>query len=298
MVAAFQAAVDEDPNNVYARFNLATLLAADGLHERALAELERLTALVPGYEGGAAWYARGQSLLALGRWAEAMSSFERVLRLPYTGRCSHARATAGNAAALDRLGRREEARAARARAAALATREGREALEEGNIYASTRRWTDAVAAYDRSAGHDWSGAPVARLNRGLCKQAQGKLYEALADLQAAQARLPDLSAEDLARAVVHSSEEGAGGLGRLVDGLVATMADALGHYNRASVRARLENLPGAAEDLRAALALAPELAREARGDADFTRLRHDPAHADLFGPPHQDRPNPYSYSGA
>src|SRR5215831_4308470 len=123
LVTAFEAAVAEEPENVYARFNLATLLAGEARHEEALEQLDRVTELVPGYEGGAAWYHQGRSLLALARHTEAANAFDRVLKIPYTGRCSHAAATLGKAAALEKLGRRDEARAVRAHAEELANRE-------------------------------------------------------------------------------------------------------------------------------------------------------------------------------
>src|SRR5262249_59921831 len=97
-------------NNVYARFNLASLLAAEDHHEEALTHLDKVNTLVPGYEGGAAWLRRGNSLVALGRWAEAVAAFDRVLKIPYTGRCSHAAAVARKAVVLDKLGRKQEAK--------------------------------------------------------------------------------------------------------------------------------------------------------------------------------------------
>src|SRR5262249_42888127 len=102
LVAVFRAAVDDEPDNIYARFNLANLLAAEDRHVEALAHFDRINAKTPGYEGGAAWLRRGDSLLALGRHAEAVASFDRVLRIPYTGRCSHATAQAKKAVALDK----------------------------------------------------------------------------------------------------------------------------------------------------------------------------------------------------
>src|SRR4030095_15269942 len=104
LLTAFTEAVDDDPENVYARFNLAKLLAAEGRHQEAVAHLDRVNKLVPGYEGGAGWFNRGVSLAAMGRYAEAAASFDRVMKVPYTGRCSHATALAKKAAALDKLG--------------------------------------------------------------------------------------------------------------------------------------------------------------------------------------------------
>jgi len=282
LVAAFAAAVEEDPNNVYARFSLAILLAAEGKHDQALEQLERVSALVPGYEGGAAWFNRGRSLLALGRFAEAVSAFDRVLKIPYTGRCSHAAASLNKAAALEKLGRRDEARSVRTHAEELANREGREWLEEGNIHASAQQYAEAIASYDRSAAHVWRGRAVALLNRALCKKAVGAFHAALSDLQAARAGVTMAARAELARALVFSAEQGPAEVPRIVDRLLATMATALERYNRAFARARAGNLPAAAEDLRQALTLAPELRAEASGEADFQALRRDPRYAHLW----------------
>jgi tetratricopeptide (TPR) repeat protein len=282
LVAAFEAAVEEDPDNVYARFNLANLLAAEGRHDQAIAELDRVSELVPGYEGGASWYNRGRSLLALGRYVEAVASFDRVLKIPYTGRCSHAAATLQKAAALEKLGRKEEAKGVRAHAEELANREGREWLEEGNIHASARQYTDAIASYDKSVAHIWRGRAVALLNRALCKKAMGGFHGALADLQGARAGVTSVSAAELGRALVFSAEQGPAEVPRVVDRLLTAMAAALESYNRAFVRARLGNLAGAADDLRKALGMAPELRTEARTEADFLPLRQDPRFADLW----------------
>jgi hypothetical protein len=69
---------------------------------------------------------------------------------------------------------------------------------------------------------------------------------------------------------------------RIIDRLLQVMVAALERYNRAFVRARLGHLDGAAEDLKQALSLAPELREEARGEADFIPLRQDPTFADLW----------------
>jgi len=282
LVAAFEAAVEEDPDNVYARFNLANLLAAEGRHEQALEQFDRVNALVPGYEGGAALYNRGRSLLALGRYVEAMAAFDRVLTIPYTGRCSHAAATFSKAAALERLGRNHDARGVRAHAEELANREGREWLEEGNIHASAQQYTDAIASYDKSIAHIWRGRAVALLNRALCKKAMGGFHGALADLQAAQVGVQSVAPAELSRALVFSAEQGPAGVPRVVERLLAAMTVALERYNRAFVRARLGNLAGAAEDLREAINLAPELRGEARTESDFRALREDGRYADLW----------------
>jgi tetratricopeptide (TPR) repeat protein len=292
LVAVFQAAVDDDPDNVYARFSLADLLAAEDRHEEALAHLDRITVLIPGYEGGATWLKRGTSLVALGRLAEAVASFERVLKIPYTGRCSHAAAAAKKAAALDRLGRKQEARVMRTQADELGRREGLEWLNEGNIYASAGEYLEAISSYDKSIAFDWKGRPVAMLNRGLAKKALGKLEEAITDIEAALVHAASLAPEEMSRALIRADgqepEQVLGVLGRLV----ATMSDAVTRYNRASVRARLGNLAGAAEDLRAALALAPELSKEARTEAGFKPLRTDPSYSDLWPPAPEASPPP------
>jgi tetratricopeptide (TPR) repeat protein len=286
LVAVFQAAVNDEPDNIYARYSLADLLAAEDRHEEAILHLDRVSALVPGYEGGGAWFKRGNSLMALGRYAEAAASFDRVLKMPYTGRCSHAAAMTRKASALDKLGRRAEAKAARARAEELGNREGLEHLDEGNIYFSAGKHADAIAAYDRSLGFSWRGRPVALLNRGLAKKALGKLDEALADIEAALANALDLAPAEMSRALIRcdqrSDDEGLGPVLEVLGRLVATMSDAFTRYSRAFVRARLGNLPGAADDLRAALALAPELSREAQADSVFKSLRQDPAYQDIW----------------
>jgi tetratricopeptide (TPR) repeat protein len=282
LLAAFEAVVEDEPDNIYARFNLATLLAADGCHERALVHLEKVNALVPGYEGGAAWYARGLSLLALRRFTDAIAAFERVLRIPYTGRCSHALAHLNQAVALDKLGRRDEARAARARADEVGNREGLEWLNEGNGHLLAGRLEEALTAYDRSIAYPWKGRPMALLQRGLGRKSQGKLNEALADLKAALLEAEGADPAELQLILGVFDHGGPTEALRSLDRVVGTMIDALTYYNRAFVRARLGNLPGAAEDLRAALALVPELAREAKTDADFAPLRAAPEYAHMF----------------
>jgi len=282
LVAVFRAAVNDDPDNVYARYSLANLLADEERHEEALGHLDRVTALVPGYEGGAAWYRRGSSLLALGRYAEAVAAFDRVLKIPYTGRCSHAAAMGKRAAALEKLGRRQEAKAAHAHAEQLENREGLSWLDEGNMYSSAGQHAEAIAAYEKSIAIKWRGRPVALLNRGLAKKALGKLDEALADIETALLNATDLAPAEMSRALIRSEKDGPGEVLNVLGNMVATLTDAFAHYNRASVRARLGNLPGAAEDLRAALALAPELSKEASADAGFKTLRQDPAYSDLW----------------
>jgi tetratricopeptide (TPR) repeat protein len=284
LVAVFRAAVDDEPNNVYARFSLASLLAAEDRHEEALLHFDRVNALVPGYEGGAAWFRRGDSLMAMGRFAEAAASFDRVLRIPYTGRCSHATALSKKATALDRLGRRQDAKSARAQSEDLAYREGLEWLSEGNIYYSSGEYLEAIGSYDKSIGFAWRGRTIAVLNRGMTKMALGKLDEALADLQSALSRPDDLAPASMGRSLICSDARDPQEVVRVIDHLVEQMSEAFVHYNRASVRVRLGNLPGAADDLRAALAIIPELAKEAVADAGFKALRQDPAYSDLWPP--------------
>jgi tetratricopeptide (TPR) repeat protein len=282
LVAVFRAAVEDEPDNIYARFNLANLLAAEDRHQEAITHLDRVNALVPGYEGGAAWLRRGDSLVALGRYAEAVASFDRVLRIPYTGRCSHATTLAKKAAALDKLGRRLDAKTTRTQAEQLGHREGLEWLNEGNMYHAAGEHLEAVASYDKSIAFDWRGRPVAQINRGLTKKALGKLDEALADIQAASEKAAALSPADLGRALMRAGESDPSDVTSVLDQLVAQLSEAFIHYNRASVRVRLGNLPGAADDLRAALALVPELAKEVLADAGFKAMRQDPAYADLW----------------
>jgi tetratricopeptide (TPR) repeat protein len=282
LVAVFRAAVEDEPDNIYARFNLANLLASEDRHQEALAHLDRVNALVPGYEGGAAWLRRGDSLMALGRHAEAVASFDRVIKLPYTGRCSHATALTKKASALDRLGRRQEAKAARTQADEAAYREGLEWLNEGNIYHDAREYQEAIASYSKSIASAWSGGSVALLNRGLTKKAVGKLDEALADLQLALEKAAQLSPAHLGRALIRGGESDPTDVLAVLDHMVGELSEAFALYNRASVRVRLNNLAGAADDLRAALAIAPELAKEAAADAAFQALREDPAYSDLW----------------
>src|SRR5262252_9325197 len=222
LVAVFRAAVNDDPDNVYARYSLANLLADEDRHEEALGHLDRVNALVPGYEGGAAWYRRGSSLLALGRYAEAVAAFDRVLKIPYTGRCSHAGAMEKRAGALEKLGRRQEAKAARAHAEQLESREGLTWLEEGNIYASAGDYAEAIATYEKSIAIKWRGRPVALLNRGLAKKALGKLDEALADIETALLNASDLAPAEMSRALIRSETVGPGEVLNVLGNLVAT----------------------------------------------------------------------------
>jgi tetratricopeptide (TPR) repeat protein len=147
VLESFMAVVAEEPDNIYARFSLANLLAADGKHQQALHHLDEVNARMPGYEGGGPWIVRGNCLAALGRYSEAVAAFDQALRIPYSGRCSHAVAMTNKAAALDKLGRSLEAMAARGQARELAEREKRDwqaeqAASRADVAEATRLASD------------------------------------------------------------------------------------------------------------------------------------------------------------
>lgn len=75
----FQTAIKLDPDMAQCRLWLGRILASKKKHESALPHYTRAVALDPAY--GYAYAKRGESLLELGRWREAVEDFDRALNL-------------------------------------------------------------------------------------------------------------------------------------------------------------------------------------------------------------------------
>lgn len=274
LIAPMRAALEENPKNTYARFELANALASVGRHEEAVRELDHLLAQDPDYEHGAAWYNRGNSLVELGRLEDAVASYAEALARPFDGRSA---AAANQALALEQLGRDAEAAAARAQVEVWATEEAQTAMAQGHEHFGAERWAEALAFYEAAARLPWPGAHASLLNGAICLDHLGRGDEALRWVDASLECAPDWPPAVLHKGIFLATQrQFAEALALVNRALELGGPEPLALFNRAEIHARLRQNEEALADLEQALALAPE-ARQHLDDTDaFAELSADP----------------------
>jgi tetratricopeptide (TPR) repeat protein len=199
---------------------------------------------------------RGNALLALRRFDEAVASYDRALRL----RPAYADALCNRGAALHALKRFDEALAACDRSIALQPDYAEAHCNRGNTLRELRRHDEAVEACDRALALAPDFAE-AHCNRGSALHALRRFDESLASFDRALALRPDY-AEALCNrgAALHALKRFDEAL-VACDRSVALQPDyAPAHSNRGNTLRELRRHDEAVEACDRALALAPDLA--------------------------------------
>ncbi|MCC6207455.1 MAG: glycosyltransferase family protein [Gammaproteobacteria bacterium] len=161
------------PDHSEALHLLAVLALQLGHAEASVRLAERAMVVDPRSERG--FLARGIALQSLGRYPEALASYDHALSLaPRLGETWYRR---GNV--LHDLGRREDAIASYDRALALAPESIGAAYNRGLVLQELRRHEEALASYDRALTL-WPGFVDAHYNRGLILHELQRYDEALA----------------------------------------------------------------------------------------------------------------------
>ncbi len=275
----FRKTLAKDPNNVYARFELANALASEGKHDEAVANLDHLLRVDPNYENGAAWYNRGNSLGPLGRFEEAVRSYDEALARPFDDRAA---ALSNKAHALEQLGRHDLAEGARRAASAEAAVEGEQLLERANRHFADGEWAKAIALYRASIARGWEGAHVALLNGAICNNHLKKNEAALEWIDECLRRAPNF-VPAIAHKGIFLNE-----LGRSADAIawldraLEAGPDPIALFNRGCAHATLGQADAALADLRHAISLSADL-REYLNESSLDSLRHDPRFGALTG---------------
>jgi tetratricopeptide (TPR) repeat protein len=218
---------------------------------------------------------RGNALLALRRFDEALASYDRALAL----RPAYADALCNRGAALHALKRYDEALVACDRTIALQPDYAEAHSNRGNTLRQLQRYTDAVDACDRALALA-PGFADAHCNRGSALHALERFDEALASFDRALALRPAYHDALCSRsAALHA-------LKRYDEALVAcdrTIALQPGyaeaHCNRGNTLRELRRYDEAVEACDRALALAPDYAEAHcnRGNALHVLQRFDEA---------------------
>ncbi len=185
-------AVKVDPRNPVAQGNLGAAQARLGRFADAVASFERAIALAPNQPDAHA--NRANALAELGRPAAALEGYGRALAL----RPDHAEAQAGRAGALRALGRLSEALAAAEAALALRPDLAEAHNARGTALTDLGRAADALAALDRAIALN-PGMAKAHANRAGLLCTMRRFSEALASAGQAVALTPDDASAELAR---------------------------------------------------------------------------------------------------
>jgi predicted O-linked N-acetylglucosamine transferase (SPINDLY family) len=159
------ARIPEDADELNRRGNALRKL---GRYDEALLSYDRALALRPDYH--AAHYNRSNVLLELDRPDEAVASLDRVL----AGNPNDAEALTVRGNALLELGRPEEALASYDRALTLAPNALAALYNRGNVLADLGRHQEALAAYAAAIAID-PGCADAHYNESLCRLLMGDL---------------------------------------------------------------------------------------------------------------------------
>ena len=185
-------AVKVDPRNPVAQGNLGTAQARLGRFTEAVASFDRAIALAPNQPDAHA--NRANALAELGRPAAALDGYGRALAL----RPDHAEAQAGRAGALRALGRLPEALAAAEAALALRPDLAEAHNARGTALTDLGRAADALVALDRAIALN-PGMAKAHVNRASLLCTMRRFSEALASAGQAVALAPDDATAELAR---------------------------------------------------------------------------------------------------
>ena len=180
-----KAIVESQPRHFHALHLLGMVAGQQGQPQAAVDWFNRALAVRP--QSSAVYSNRGNALLDLGRYADALASCEHALTL----RPDHVGALYNRGAALQFLNRTEEALASYERALAIQPDHEEALYNRGAVLHDLGRYDEALASYDRalSIRPDY---PEALTNRGLTLQkGKGLLDEAIASYQQALTLRPD-----------------------------------------------------------------------------------------------------------
>jgi tetratricopeptide (TPR) repeat protein len=182
-----------DPSYARGHSLLGMALGSTGRHEEALASLDRAIALGSNDAHGS----RADTLVALGRLAEAVESFDRAL-VQDPGSVAD---WCNRGAVLIDLGRAAEAAESFARATALAPDFAEAHYNHGNALAQLDRRAEAVASYERALALKPDYVDALN-NRANALDRLGRAQDALASVERALALAPDHAAALITRSVI------------------------------------------------------------------------------------------------
>jgi tetratricopeptide (TPR) repeat protein len=247
-------AIGQDARNSLYHSNRGLALQGLGRFAEALASYDRALALRPGYPE--ALFNRAVSLQALARFEQALAGYDRALAV----RPDHAEALSNRGVVLHKLGRIAEAIASYERA--LATRPTFvEALaNRGNALAELGRREEALASYERALAVRPDHADVL-FHRGGVLHELGRSDDALESYERALTARPDFAEARFNRAVL--LQAGARHEAALADydRVLALRPDhAEAHGNRGAVLNHLGRLDEAVASYDRAIAARPDYA--------------------------------------
>jgi len=184
-LAAYDAALERQPEFVDCWFNKANLLRRSGRLEEALACYRRVAELAE--DDAAALNNMGITLFQLGRGQEALDCYARAIAL----RPDYAEAFTNRGNALLDLGYHDEAIASHERSLAIDPGHIQARVNLGNVRQELGAHEDALREYQRALAADPACAE-AHNGAAVCLQAMGQLEPALAAAERALACAPGL----------------------------------------------------------------------------------------------------------
>jgi len=166
-------------------YNRGYILYNLGRYEEAVASFDKVIEIKPDYHE--AWYNRGYILYELGRYEEAVASFDKVIEI----KPDYHEVWYNRGVALDHLGRYEEAVASFDKVIEIKPDYYQAWNNQGTILGKLRRYEEAVASFDKvieikpDEYEAWN-------NRGVALDHLGRYEEAIASFDKAVAIKPDL----------------------------------------------------------------------------------------------------------
>ena len=163
-LAAFEKAVELNPNLEEAWYNKGNILVRMSRNTDALNAYEKLVKMHP--EKSEVWYNRGNVLVKLKRYSEALESYDRALEIqPNDDEAWHNRGVL-----LRKFKRYGEALASYERALEIQPNKYETWHNRGNVLGKLKRYEEAIVSYDRAITID-AGKREVWLNRAvaLCK---------------------------------------------------------------------------------------------------------------------------------
>ena len=172
-LAVFASAAERWPADGHVQFHVASALAVLGRYEEAVASYERSIQLDPDYVRSHCNL--GVALATLGRYEEAVESYHRALEIdPDFANCHH-----NLGVSLRNLKRFDDALASFRRALELQPDASRTHYEIGFCLSRLRRWTEGIASLERAIELDPQFGPSYRF-LGVCLLPVGREAEAIA----------------------------------------------------------------------------------------------------------------------
>ena len=232
--------------------NLGSMLLGLGRFEEALVSFDKAIALTPRFT--MAHLNRGIALSGLGRHLDALISFERVIVAEPGSVDAHTK----KGLALRNLKRADEALLSVDRAIGLRSNHMEAHFERGNILSELKRYDEALASYDRI-----TGSPAALYNRGNLLATLNRFQEALVSYDQAIALKPDHgAAHDKRGRTLYELWRYEEALSSFDKALLYGIVDATIHGNRGKVLAVLDRFDEALAAFDKAFALDPALLDE------------------------------------